>query len=58
MATPSDDELFLLWKNGTCEKEDVFLLAARPQELAARIRLSEQQSELESLKRRELNGDT
>jgi hypothetical protein len=40
------------------KREDVFLLAARPQELAARIRLSEQQSELESLKRRELNGDT
>jgi twitching motility protein PilT len=37
-----DDNLFRLWREGLCEKEEVLLKAAKPAELAARIRAAEE----------------
>jgi twitching motility protein PilT len=36
-----DESLFRLWKDGTCEKEDVLLKSSKPAELAAKIALAE-----------------
>lgn len=37
-----DDNLFRLWREGLCEKEEVLLKSAKPAELAARIRSAEE----------------
>jgi twitching motility protein PilT len=36
-----DEALFKLWKEGTCEKEEILLRASKPQELAAKIAQAE-----------------
>jgi twitching motility protein PilT len=36
-----DENLFKLWKDGTCEKEEVLLRSSKPQELAAKIAQAE-----------------
>jgi len=36
-----DESLFRLWRDGVCDKEDVLLRAAKPQELAAKIAQAE-----------------
>jgi twitching motility protein PilT len=37
-----DDSLFRLWREGLCEKEEILLKAAKPGELAVRIRAAEE----------------
>lgn len=37
-----DDNLFRLWREGLCEKEEVLLKSAKPAELASRIRAAEE----------------
>jgi twitching motility protein PilT len=36
-----DEKLFMLWKEGICEKEEVLLRSNKPQELAAKIAQAE-----------------
>jgi twitching motility protein PilT len=36
-----EESLFKLWKNGTCEKEEVLMRSSKPAELAAKIALAE-----------------
>ena len=36
-----DEKLFMLWKDGVCEKEEVLLRSNKPQELAAKIAQAE-----------------
>ena len=36
-----DDNLYNLWKSGTCEKEELLLRSKKPQELAAKIAAAE-----------------